>query len=54
MGLKPGPKPIAKATGKPAQRLRDKKNSREHSELKAEQIFNLNNVTSISTHSLRY
>jgi len=37
MGLKPGPKPIAKSTGKPDQRRRDnKKNSRKHSGTKAE------------------
>lgn len=40
MGLKPGPKPIAKSTGKPDQRRRDnKKNSRKHSRLKAKQIL---------------
>ncbi|MBE3927128.1 hypothetical protein HJ146_14920 [Vibrio parahaemolyticus] len=40
MGLKPGPKPIAKSTGKPDQRRRDnKKNSRQHSGLKAKQIL---------------
>ena len=27
MGLKPGPKPIAKSTGKPDQRRRDNKNT---------------------------
>ncbi len=40
MGLKPGPKPIAKSTGKPDQRRRDNKKTKEHSGLKAEQIFN--------------
>ncbi|EEX65379.1 hypothetical protein VCJ_002390 [Vibrio metoecus] len=41
MGLKSSPTPIAKATGKPEQLLRDNnKKPREYSELKAEQIFN--------------
>lgn len=40
MGLKPGPKPIAKSTGKPDQRRRDnKKNARQHSRPKTEQIL---------------
>lgn len=40
MGLKPGPKPIAKSTGKPDQCRRDnKKKTRKHSRLKAKQIL---------------